>query len=52
MSANERMDLLVSGIVDPRWISNAGVVSSKMLQTYSLQCHHRAQLLVVATRVL
>ena len=29
MSANERMDLLVSGIVDPRWISNAGVVSSK-----------------------
>lgn len=28
MNANERMDLLVSGIVDPRWISNAGVVNS------------------------
>lgn len=29
VNANERMDLLVSGVVDPRWINDAGQVNSK-----------------------
>ncbi len=29
MNANERIDLIVSGIVDPRWINNTGKISSK-----------------------
>ncbi len=29
INANERMDLLVSGVVDPRWINDTGQVNSK-----------------------
>ncbi|HPT41905.1 MAG TPA: flagellar basal body L-ring protein FlgH, partial [Candidatus Gastranaerophilaceae bacterium] len=29
VNGNERMDLLVSGVVDPRWINAAGQVYSK-----------------------
>lgn len=29
VNANERMDLLVSGVVDPRWINDTGQVNSK-----------------------
>lgn len=43
VNANERLDLLVSGVVDPRWISDVGTISSKNVANLQFAMNGKGQ---------